>query len=41
MRRVMTADIVRNAYTYRRGKGLSTVKVDWIPGKGVITYDYS
>jgi len=41
MRRVMTADIVRNAYTYRRSKGLSTVKVDWIPGKGVITYDYS
>lgn len=41
MRRVITADIVRNAYTYRRGKGLSTVKVDWIPGKGVITYDYS
>lgn len=41
MRRVMTADVVRNAYTYRRGKGLSTVKVDWIPGKGVITYDYS
>ncbi|MFQ6084803.1 MAG: phosphoribosylamine--glycine ligase [Candidatus Bathyarchaeia archaeon] len=38
-RRTELADLVRGVYTYRREKGLVGVTIDWIPGRGKITYE--
>lgn len=38
--RMDAAERVRTVYTYRRRNNLLATKVDWIPGKGVVIYDY-
>lgn len=38
-RRVDQADLVRGVYTYREKKELVGVTIDWIPGRGKITYE--
>lgn len=40
MKRHALAEIVRNVYMYRRSRGLLSTKIDWIPGRGVMVYDY-
>ncbi|MET1128898.1 MAG: phosphoribosylamine--glycine ligase [Thermoproteota archaeon] len=39
-RRAALADMVRLSYTRRRERGLFTV-YDWVPGRGVVRYDYA
>ncbi|MEM0361095.1 MAG: phosphoribosylamine--glycine ligase [Sulfolobales archaeon] len=38
-RRISLAELVRNAYSYRVSKNILNIRVDWIPGKGVIYYE--
>jgi len=40
-RRIAEAETIRQVYTWRRLHGLGKVRVDWVPGRGPIVYDYS
>jgi phosphoribosylamine--glycine ligase len=37
-RRIEQANLIRGVYKYRMKKGLIGVSIDWIPGRGKITY---
>jgi phosphoribosylamine--glycine ligase len=40
-RRISEAELVRQVYMWRRSHGLGRVRVDWVPGREPIVYDYS
>jgi phosphoribosylamine--glycine ligase len=39
--RVREAQRIREVYTWRRMNGLGRVRIDWVPGRDPIIYDYS
>jgi phosphoribosylamine--glycine ligase len=40
-KRVSEAELVRQVYMWRRSHGLGRVRIDWVPGREPIVYDYS
>jgi len=40
-RRIKEAEMVREVYMWRRRFGLGGVRIDWVPGKAPVVYDYS